>query len=65
LYLLDAYGEDPVTSISIDLGGYEVEYSGYGLSVPRTGTPLSNVMDVVFTSGNESQWLYFQIEFVE
>jgi len=65
LYLLDAHGEDPVTSISIDLGGYEVEYSGYGLSVPRTGTPLSNVMDVVFTSGNESKWLYFQIEFVE
>ena len=65
LYFLDANGEDVLRTISLDLGGYEVEYSGYGLSVPRTGTPRSNRMDVVFTSGNESQWLYFQIEFEE
>lgn len=65
LYLLDERGEQPVDSLQLDLGGYEVEYSGYGLSVPRTGTPAGNIMDVVFTSGDETQWLYFQIEFVE
>ncbi|MFN8412539.1 MAG: hypothetical protein U0Z26_09150 [Anaerolineales bacterium] len=50
--------EDPIT---LDLEGNEVEYSGFGLSVPRTGTPLSNTIDIVFPSGNEHKWLYFQI----
>ena len=48
--------------IILDLGGYEVEYSGYGVSVPRTGTPLSNVLDVVFPSDNGTKWIYFQLD---
>ena len=49
------------TGSAIDLQGYEVEYSGYGISVPRTGTPISNVLDVVFPSDGGTKWIYFQI----
>lgn len=63
LYPLDENGEQLGEPIRIDLGGHEVEYSGYGLSVPRTGTPLSNTMEVVFPSGDERLWLYFQLRF--
>jgi hypothetical protein len=49
-------------AINIDLGSYVVEYSGFGISVPRTGTPLSNVLDVVFPSGGGTQWIYFQLQ---
>lgn len=63
LYPLDENGEQPGEPIRIDLGGHEVEYSGYGLSVPRTGTPLSDTMEVVFPSGDERLWLYFQLRF--
>ena len=60
---MDQNGEKVKAPIQLDLAGYEVEYSGFGLSVPRTGTPLSNTVDVVFPSGNETQWLYFQLDF--
>jgi hypothetical protein len=53
------------TPIKLNLGGYRVEYSGFGLSVPRTGTPLSNVMDVVFPSGNGADWIYFRLAFLD
>lgn len=49
--------------IKLNLEGNQVEYSGFGIAVPRTGTPLSNVINIVFPSGNESKWLYFQLEF--
>jgi uncharacterized protein YrrD len=45
------------------LEGNQVEYSGFGVSVPRTGTLLGNVMDVVFPSANGTKWLYFQLDF--
>jgi hypothetical protein len=45
----------------IDLQGYTVEYSGYAISAPRTGTPMSDVLEVVFPSGNEKLWVYFQL----
>ena len=45
----------------IDLGNYTVEYSGYSISVPRTGTPISNILDVVFPSDNGTMWIYFQL----
>jgi len=63
LYPMDSNGEQLKDPTRLDLQGYEVEYSGFGISVPRTGTPLSDVMDIVFPSGNETQWLYFQLDF--
>ena len=63
LYPMDQNGEKVKAPIQLNLEGHEVEYSGFGLSVPRTGTPLSNTIDVVFPSGNETQWLYFQLNF--
>jgi hypothetical protein len=47
----------------LELGGFEVEYSGFGLSVPRTGTPPGDVMDVVFPSSDGNAWIYFQLDF--
>ena len=48
--------------IMLDTGGYQVEYSGFGISVPRTGTPLSNVLDVGFPSDNGAKWIYFRLD---
>jgi hypothetical protein len=62
--LLYPAGDDGLTlgtPIEIDLQDYTVEYSGYGISVPRTGTPISNVLDVVFPSDGGTKWIYFQI----
>jgi hypothetical protein len=47
--------------IALDLSDYPVEYSGFGISVPRTGTPLSTILDVVFPSGNWRKWVYFRL----
>jgi len=62
--LLYPAGEDGLTlgtPININLQGYVVEHTGFGITSPRTGTPLSNIMDVVFPSGDGTQWVYFQI----
>jgi hypothetical protein len=53
------------TPTKIDLMGYTVDYSGYGISVPRTGTPISNVLDVVFPSNYGKKWIYFQLPLPE
>lgn len=45
----------------LDLQGHEVEYSGFALSVPRTGTLPGNFIDVVFPSGKGTQWIYCRI----
>lgn len=63
LYPLGMDGISTDKSIALDLGGNRVEYSGFGVSVPRTGTPLSNVIDVVFPSAGGTKWLYFQLDF--
>ncbi len=63
LYPMDQEGKHLGDPIKLDLGGHQVEYSGYYLSVPRTGTPLSDIMDVVFPSDNGKGWLYFQLDF--
>lgn len=63
LYPMDAEGMKLGDPITLDFGRYQVEYSGFGLSVPRTGTPLSDVMDVVFPSSNGASWIYFQLDF--
>jgi hypothetical protein len=62
LYTLDRDGMSVVERTPLDLGGFSVEYSGPAVSVPRTGTPRGDVMDVVFPSGNGRQWLYFQLD---
>jgi len=63
LYTMDQDGVHVGNSIQLDLKGNSVEYSGFGLSVPRTGTPLSDTMDVVFPSDSGTKWLYFQLDF--
>ncbi len=47
---------------AIDLGGYTLAYTGPFLAAPRTGTPISNKVDVVFPSEDEQQWVYFQLD---
>jgi len=59
LYLLEDSGYMAVDSVQIDLGSYAVNYSGFGLSVPRTGSVFSGCMHVVFPSGNGKQVVYF------
>lgn len=64
--LLYPMGPDGIRAdapIILDLEGNKVEYSGFGVSVPRTGTPLSDLMDVVFPSAGGTEWLYFQLDF--
>jgi hypothetical protein len=63
LYPMGQEGMSLGDPIKLDFGGHKVEYSGFALSVPRTGTPLRDVMDVVFPSDNGRSWLYFQLDF--
>ncbi len=63
LYAMDQEGIHPNTTIALNLAGYQVEYSGFGVSAPRTGTPLSSVVDVVFPSEGGAKWIYFQLDF--
>lgn len=46
----------------IDLGGFEVEYSGMALALPRTGTPRSSIVDLVFPTSNEKGWVYIRLD---
>jgi hypothetical protein len=63
LYPMDQEGRSIGDPMKLDLEGHEVMFGGYGLSVPRTGTPLSDVMDVGFVSDNFESWSYFQLDF--
>lgn len=65
LYPMDSEGIELGEPFELELGlGRDVvEYSGFSLSVPRTGTPRSDLMDVVFPSANGSAWMYFQLDF--
>jgi hypothetical protein len=45
----------------LKLGRNQVEYSGFGISAPRTGTPPANVIDVVFPSAGGAKWIYFRV----
>lgn len=49
--------------LDLDYGGREVSYSGYALSVPRTGTRPSDRLDVVFATDGGNAWAYFQLRF--
>jgi hypothetical protein len=63
LYPLDQEGQSLGNPMKLDLEGHEVMWTGYSLSVPRTGTPLSDVMDIGFVSDNFESWAYFQLDF--
>ena len=57
-------GDDGITlgePILIDLQGYVVESTGFGVSVPRTGTVVENNMDLVFPSNDGTSWIYFNL----
>jgi len=62
LYLQNKAGITPIDSVQIDLQDYPVNYSGYGLTVPRTGSNLCNKMDVVFPSHEGSYYVYFNLK---
>ena len=62
LYLLDDEGKSLVDSVQINLKDYPVNYSGYGLSVPRTGSEISNTMQVVFPSREGKYYVYFKLQ---
>jgi hypothetical protein len=61
LYPAGSDGATFGTPIPLDLQGYNVEYSGFGISAPRTGTLPGNILDVVFPSNNGQDWIYFQL----
>jgi hypothetical protein len=67
LYPMDQEGQSLGDPMKLDFQGHELlhgEVKGmYGLSVPRTGTPLSDVMDVGFPSDDGKSWVYFQLDF--
>ncbi len=67
LYPMDQEGQSIGDPMKLDLEGHEllqgVGQGQYGLSVPRTGTPLSDVMDVGFVSEDGKSWYYFQLDF--
>ena len=67
LYPMDQEGHFIGDPMKLDLEGHEllqgVGQGQYGLSVPRTGTPLSDVMDVGFISDDGKGWYYFQLDF--
>ncbi|MCE9519776.1 MAG: hypothetical protein K8R87_09525 [Verrucomicrobia bacterium] len=45
----------------LKLGRELVEEAGYGISAPRTGTALGNILDVVFPSAGGAKWIYARI----
>jgi hypothetical protein len=49
---------DPVR---LDLKGYQVDYAGFGLSVPRCGVAPADIVDAVFPSAGGKQWVYFRL----
>jgi hypothetical protein len=63
LYPMDQGGQSLGDPMKLDLEGHETMFSGYSLSVPRTGTPLSDIMDVGFPSDGGKSWFYFQLDF--
>jgi hypothetical protein len=42
---------------------YVPGYSGLTISVPRTGTPIGNIMEVVFPTEDDGGWCYFRLIF--
>jgi hypothetical protein len=61
LYPMDPEGQRLGAPMQLDLGGHEVQI--FGLSVPRSGTPLSDVMSVGFAADDGRSWFYFELDF--
>lgn len=62
IYRLDKKAKTQVDSVQINLKNYSVNFAGYGLTVPRTGSKLSNKMDIVFPSHDGRYYVYFQLK---
>lgn len=54
-------GTDLGVAQKLDLNGYEVEYSGFSIAAPRTGTEPANFIDAVFPTDNGRKWVYCRI----
>jgi hypothetical protein len=63
-YLVPAgeYGATLGIPIAIDLQGYTVDYSGMAITAPRTGTLISDTIDVVFPTEGGTKWVYFRLD---
>ena len=61
LYPMDQEGQRLGAPMQLDLEGHEVQM--FGLSVPRGGTPLSDVMGVGFVGDDGTSWFYFELDF--
>jgi hypothetical protein len=63
--IVPADAEDGTTldkPVTLDLKGYEVEYSGIAIAAPRGGTPPADFVDGVFPTGKGTQVVYLRIK---
>jgi hypothetical protein len=61
IYPLDADGIALGEPVALNLGGHDLAYPGFFIAAPRTGTVLSDVIDVVFAT-EDLKWVYFSID---
>jgi hypothetical protein len=61
IYYAGESGTDLGVAQKLDLNGYEVEYSGFSIAAPRTGTEPANFIDAVFPTDNGRKWVYCRI----
>ncbi len=62
LGLLDAKGYSIKKFVMLDFQGYKVDYSGFFVTVPRSGSKLSRIVDFVFPSNEGRSWIYFSLD---
>ena len=59
--LLYSFGDDGLVlgrSSRLNLAGNKVEWSGFRIAAPRTGSPTSNFIDAAFPSNGGKKWIY-------
>jgi hypothetical protein len=61
IYYAGKTGLDLGGAQQLDLNGYEVEYSGFSIAAPRTGTAPDNFIDAVFPTDSGRKWVYCRI----
>ncbi len=49
-------------SFMLDMQGYRVDYSGFFVPTPRSGSKTSRYMDVVFPANEGRSWIYFTLD---